>query len=595
MAFHSLAIGASALMTARYGIDVTGQNLGNIDTPGYSRQRLTQSATPGWQAGLNNAVLGTGVYAKSVARIANEYVEKQLRQATSTDSYYSNLRNCYSNIQSFFNELTDNALSDAMNKFWNSLEDVSNHVETIPVRTTFLKDAEGMIKRFNAFGKQLKDYRSDVNDQVGESVNQINCYLQQIAALNKAIVNTELGGATGVMANDLRDQRGEAIKSLYELMDIDVVEESNGASIISIHGRNLVYYDQVNEIQMQQTLSDDMMVYTPTFSQDGYPVQPRDGQLAAQIEMRDEIIKSYKDDLDSLAGSFIWEFNKAYSQTRGLEPFSSVTSLNAPLNPADTLDKLQYNDLIPNGLFQIVNGNFEIVVHNKNTNQDTTVNIEVDLDGRPGPNGEPDMILWDPDNPEASNSLINRMQQALDDKVPGVFKVSIDRNYNITIETKSTDYGFAFGKDSSGVVAALGLNVLFTGHNALSMGVNQDLYANPQYVGGAYNFTQGNNEGALALLKLRDAKVCGSTSKAMTIDEYYQSITGRLGSEARKTKNLQEMQADIRQRMYVQRESLSGVNEDEETTKLITYQRAFQGAAKFISTVDIMYETLINM
>ncbi len=111
MGFHSLAIGSSALLTARYGLDVTGQNLGNVDTAGYSRQRLNQEATLGWNSGLSTAVIGTGVWVSSVKRIGSEYVEKQLRQATPTDEYYGSLQSSYTRIKGYVNELTGNALS----------------------------------------------------------------------------------------------------------------------------------------------------------------------------------------------------------------------------------------------------------------------------------------------------------------------------------------------------------------------------------------------------------------------------------------------------------------------------------------------------
>ncbi|MDR1612441.1 MAG: flagellar hook-associated protein FlgK, partial [Planctomycetota bacterium] len=571
-------------------------NLGNIDTPGYARQRVTQNATLGWSSGLNNAVIGTGAGIRSVRRIANEYVEKQLRMATSTDVYYGNLRNCYSNVQAFFNEpASGNALSDSMNSFWDALSDLSGSVENIPIRATAINNAEAMALRFNRIAEQLNTYRTTVNEEVAESVYQINRLLGEIGQLNSAVVATEQGGTSGAMANDLRDQRGEAIKELYSYMDIDVVEEPNGSAIVSIHGRTLVYFNQVSAIETELQLSNGLQVAMPIFSSDRYPLEPRDGQLAAQIQIRDEILLGYMDELDNLSANFIWEFNRAYSQMRGLESFDSVTSKNAPLDPSVTLDQLQYSDKTPAVTFQIVNGNFELIIENRNATppQETTVNIEIDLDGRPGPGGEPDMMLWDPDNPDASNSFVNRLQKALDEAVPGAFEVSIDREYRVTVKGKSDEYGFAFGKDTSGVVAALGLNVLFTGHNALNMGVNQDVKNTPEYLACAYSFREGDNDGLMDLIDLRDQKIF--TLKGMTLDEYYQAVAGRLGSEANRTTNLKDLQEDILHRMFVQREELSGVNEDEEASKMITYQRAFQAAAKFISIVDVLYETLINM
>ncbi len=595
MAFHSLAIGSSALLTARYGLDVVGQNLGNVDTAGYSRQRLNQAGTVNGTGGLSNAIMGNGVWVSSVKRIANEYMEKQLRQATTTDEYYGTKQTGYANIKSFFNELSGNALSDSMNSFWDAMNDFSSQVENLAVRNTTVSEAERMTGRFNALGQQLDDYERDVNSEIAESVVQINRLAKTVAQLNHSIVTSELGGQENRSANDLRDQRGEALKELAKYMDVDVLEEKNGAFTVSLHGRTLVYYDQAKEIVNNQVKNErGLMVNMPAFETDKYPLNPKDGTLAAQMELRDSIIPSYRDELNGLASNFIWEFNRAYSQTRGLENFSSLTAKNGPTNPQDTLDKLVYpNSDYPEDTFNIKNGAFEIVVHNKNTNQATTLNIEIDLDGRLSPAGEPDTILWDPDNPSASNSLINRMQSALDSAVPGAFEVSIDRQNQVSIKSKSSDYSVAFGEDSSGVLAALGLNVFFTGHNASDMAVNQELKTNPSLMGSAKSFNKGDNSGALQLLQLQNETF--DNLKGMTFAAYYQSSVGRLASETSCTNNNKELSTDIKTRMFNQRESMCGVSEEEEVTKLITYQRAFQSAAKFISTVDQLYETLLNM
>lgn len=592
MGFHSLAIGKTALLTSRYGLDTVGQNIGNVNTEGYSRQVLRQEATLPTIVG-SNAAIGTGVNIYSVRRVADEYVEKQYRQAYGHDQYLGSMQSCYQNIQTYFNELGGSALSNSMNKFWNALSDFSTHIEQVPVRKTLLEEAKSMTERFNALGEHLREYRVIMNEEVVESINQVNRLLRQVGDLNREIVRTEQGGASNIMANDLRDQRGEAIKQLNALMDVDAVEEKNGSMIVSLHGRTLVYYDQAFDIQTQKVLSDDMMVAVPVFSTDGYPVQPKDGRLAAQMNIRDVVIKSYQKDVDDLAGTMIWEFNRIYSQTRGLDYYQSLTAVDGPIDPAVSLDKLQYRDKLGGDGFKIVNGNLEFVVYNRNTKEEIKLDIEIDLDGRPNPAGDPDMILWDPANPGASNSFVNRLQKALDEAVPGAFQVTIDDTYHVGITSKTSDYGFTFGNDTSGILAALGLNTFFSGHNALTMDINKFTFEHPEMVGGAYSNNKGDNAGAMNLLLLRDTKLFYGNNG--TLDGYYQSITGRLGSEAGAVDSLKDMQRDITQRMYVQREELSGVNLDEEMTKMITYQRTFQGAAKFISTVDQLYQTLIQM
>lgn len=582
------------MLTARYGLDVTGQNLGNSDTQGYSRQVLQQQALRGYGTSVGNAILGIGVWTQKVTRVADEYIEKQLRESVSQDEYYGNLQSCYSNIQYMYNELTGNAISDAMDSFWDSMNDLSAHVEDIAIRKTAITDAQAMTQRFNRLSQQLVDYRKDVDNQVAESVNNINQLLNTVATLNKQITTSEFGGVSAREANDLRDQRGEAIKALYEYMDIATQEEENGSIIVSLHGRNLVYFDLVKEVSIDKNESPDgTLVNTPVFASDHYPLRPQSGKLAAQLEMRDEIIPSYQKDVNDLAANFIWEFNRIYSQTRGLETFDSITSLNGPKVSNVTLDKLDWNDQIMKPTFQIQNGNMEIVVQNRNTNLETTVNIEIDLDGRLNSAGEPDMILFDHDNPEATNSLIYRMQRALDEAVPGMFNVTIDRYNRVTIESNSSDYGFCFGQDTSGVLAALGINTFFTGFNAGSMGVNEMVSRDPKMMGAAYSFNKGDNDGIVAMLQMREAALVGLNGQ--TLDGHYQTTAGRLAAEAASTNSQKELSEDIFNSMFQQRESLSGVNTDEEVTKMLTYQRSFQAAARFISVVDSLYETLIQM
>ncbi|MCC8165116.1 MAG: flagellar hook-associated protein FlgK, partial [Planctomycetes bacterium] len=583
-----------------YGLDITGQNLGNIDTPGYSRQRLNQYGAVNSSSALSNGITGNGVWVQSIRRVGNEYVEKQLRQATSTDEYYGGLSDGYTRIQGYINELHygelgGNALSDAMDSFWGAFQDFSGQVENLSFRKTTVELAETMTGRFNSLGQQLDTYRRDIDEEIGAAVSQINRILEGIADLNKSIVSSELGGATGRTANDLRDQRGELVKELYEYVDADVVEEANGSFIVSMHGRNLVYFDQVKELVNIKTMSDDgIQVNTPAFAEDRYPLSPGDGKLAAQIQLRDTVIPSYKQEVDELAGNFIWEFNRLYSQTRGLEGFTNITAKNGPTNPEATLNNLKYleKNIVP-GTFEIKDGDFDIVVINKNTGQTYTKTVEIDLDGRPGPAGAPATHLYDPNNPDASHSLVNRLQAKFDEAVPGAFTVSIDRNNQLTVTAKSQDYSFSFANDTSGALAALGLNTFFTGHNATTMGVDQTLVKNPALMGAAYSGNTGDNNGALDVLKLQSMKL--TNLGGMTLDEHYQSMVGRLGTEANKTTNARYLAADIKNRMFNQRESLAGVSEDEEVAKLITYQRSFQSAAKFISTVDSLYETLINM
>jgi flagellar hook-associated protein 1 FlgK len=588
MGFKTLNIGATALLTQKYALDITGQNIANASTPGYSRQRVsTTAANPTVKS---FGALGNGVEIASIKRIADEFLEKQVRLAYSTDQRLGTLQDGYENMEVFFNELSENDISTAMDNFWNSVSDFSNNVEDVSTRRSVIESAQTMADTFQAMNEKIRDYRTRQNEAIVDTVSDVNSMLDQVANLNKQIVVMESGGTTGVVANDLRDQRTQLLKELSGIMDVSVTEQSNGAVTVTQKSRILIYQNTTHHLSTKRVLSDDLLVDMPVFEGDNEEVIIGDGVLRAQIDIRDNVMKGYKEDIDQLSASFMWEFNRIHSQGVGLKGFSSLSGNNSVLDPSETLDNLAYDFTPEPGTFEIKNGNFEIVLHDETSDEESRLNIEIDLDGN---GANPDTILYDPLNPNASNALVNKMQAAFDSVGTGLFTVSLDLANRIQITSNTSSYTFAFGRDTSGVTAALGLNTFFDGNNSGTITVNDALRNDPQLMAGGSMFESGNNEGALALLQLRDAKVLDNDST--TLDDYYEGIVGRLGIEAAQVDRLQETQSDILTRMENQREDLSGVNLDEELTKMIMYQRAFQSAARFISTADTIYETLINM
>ncbi|MCD8138926.1 MAG: flagellar hook-associated protein FlgK [Planctomycetaceae bacterium] len=592
MAFHALTIGTSALRSAQYGLQVTGQNLGNVDTPGYSRQRVVQTGVA-YGKGPGGIQLGSGVSVDSVARIYSSQAEKQLRKSTSSYSNSAEMSSCYTNLQSVFMELSGVALSDDMTGFWESLTKMSTSIETKSLRTTVLEKARALTDHFNSLNQNLTGYQKSYDSEVASAVTDINGLLRDIADLNAAIVSGESGGLAPSQANDLRDTRGEKLRALSEYIDVDVTEEKNGAAVVSIAGRLMVYHDQIYELTVKKEEVNGMMVSVPAFASDKYPVKDPGGKLGADMKIRDEVIPSYLDELDNLAAVYTWEFNRAYSQTRGEASFDSLTAKNGPVDPSVTLDKLQYKADYPAGTFTIENGILQVLVENRNTGEVKTISMEIDVDGRPGPSSEPDMILWDPENPEASNSFVNRLQAEMNKVAPGVFTVNIDNEFRVSIDSTSADYGFAFGKDESGILAALGLNVFFTGHDASDIGINEDLRKTPDLIGHGYSSAPGDSDGLMNVIAVLDQPLKRLGNQ--TQEDYYHGITGRLGTEAQRGKNQYSLDYDLYNRAFIQRESVSGVNEDEEVVKLITYQRAYQSAARYISVVNEFYDALINM
>lgn len=588
MGFSSLNIGATALQTSQYALDITGHNIANASTSGYSRQVVNTSASdPNVKT---FGALGTGTEISSIKSVTDAFLEEQVRSALSTTDYLGELQQGYEKLEVYFNELSDNDLSTAIDDFWTAASDMSNNVEDISTRQAFLEKAQSVCDSFADLDSNLAEFRSQLNDDVVQTVDDINALTKQIAELNVQIVETESGGATGVYANDLRDQREELVKELSGLADITVTEETNGSFTITQSNRFLVYQDKTFDLAVENQTEDGFLKKVPVFAADGEDLTLSSGLLAAQMEMRDETIPSYQNEVDQLAASFLWECNHVFSQGTGLTGYSELTGSTSVLSPASTLDKLDYSFDAMDGTYAIVNGNFELLVLDATSGETTTVTAEVDLDGS---SSDPDTILYDVANPSAENALINKMQAAFDSVADGAFTVSLDRTGHVVVESNSSQYQFGFGEDTSGAVAALGLNTLFTGYDAGSIAVNGEMTADAQRLGCGDDFIDGDNTVALEFQELREATAMSDGTS--TFDDFYQGIVSRLGIEGSRIDAKVESQESILTYVQNQRESLSGVNMDEELTKMIQYQRAYQGAARFISTVNECLETLINM
>jgi flagellar hook-associated protein 1 FlgK len=161
----------------------------------------------------------------------------------------------------------------------------------------------------------------------------------------------------------------------------------------------------------------------------------------------------------------------------------------------------------------------------------------------------------------------------------------------IRLQSGSSDIRFSFAHDTSGFLAAAGLNAFFSGSTADDLAVNPSLAQNTKWLSGAQSNPTGDNANALAFIALRDlASIDGTT----TFEDFFQGVAGDVGVQTAAFKGRFENQALLAQQLENQRERISGVNIDEEAVHMIQFQRAFQASARFIGVIDDLLDTLIN-
>jgi flagellar hook-associated protein 1 len=570
----SLHLGNSALTAAQMAIQVAGNNLANAATPGYSRQ--IASLSPLRSDTVGRISVGTGVRVADVRRQIDEALQARLWGGMSQHAAAAREHDVMSQIESILGELGENDLSSELSSFFNAWSERANLSQSSAVVVQQGQRLADFIKRLRA---DLADQRTQMDRQLGIQVNQANGLLTQIAELNRTISDAEAGGGR---ANTLRDQRDHILGQLSELMDVTPVEQPGGAMDILIGSTPVVLGGLSRGVELRRETRGDSVEVSINVVQDGQKVRVQSGSIGAGLAARDGAITDAIAKLDTLAAQVIFQVNRVHSLSTNASRLTSSTG-SLLMSPADR--SLALNDPRHGALaglpFRAVSGGFDIQVTSPNGSTQT-VRINIDLDGRDAA-GAPGF---------GDDTTLDDIRSALD-AIDGI-NASIAPDGRLQISA-SAGHSYAFTEDTSGVLAVLGVNGYFTGSSASDIAVRADLKANPALlgVGKIVNGTFVENAAALDISGLQDqaiAELGGLSLKGSWI-ETVQDIGVRTAS----SKTRADASEIVRANLEAQRASVSGVSIDEESVNLLTFQRQYQGAARFISVVDELTQILISL
>ncbi|MDO4720382.1 MAG: flagellar hook-associated protein FlgK [Peptostreptococcaceae bacterium] len=335
--FGSFGAATSGLFAAQRALDVVGHNLSNVNTPGYTRQRLNQTNARPMNIPGGKGPIGLGVEMVSITQIRNEFLDIQYRKESETLGMWEERTTYLTQIESTFNEPSDKSIASAMNKFYASMHEVAKSAADPTARKVMVQNAVALSENLNFMAGRFEKLIEDLNSEVEATVRQINTYAQQISTLNRQIYEVEVDGSH---ANDLRDKRNLALDQLSKLVNIQVVHVPDHASDgkymkmnVLINGTGLVLHDYVNEIALEKnqehplTLDgkranpprDDLSTLRVTnlkWSTGSY-INPNalGGTLGGQIDMRDNFdgdekgIPYYLRMINEFANTFATAFN----------------------------------------------------------------------------------------------------------------------------------------------------------------------------------------------------------------------------------------------------------------------------------------------
>ena len=212
-----------ALLAELLGVEVTGHNIANVDTPGFSRQTVDYvTATP---VPSPYGPVGMGVKVQGIERAFDPFITSQLNEKSSLLSDYQTRSSALEQVATYFNETQDGGLNDILSKFFSAWQDLANNPTGAGERQTLLNQALNLSDAFSSRADELVQERQSLLQQIGPAINEINKHSANIAQLTQEIVTTD---ANGHAANDLRDQRDQEISQLSQLIGVRTYTSGDG-------------------------------------------------------------------------------------------------------------------------------------------------------------------------------------------------------------------------------------------------------------------------------------------------------------------------------------------------------------------------------
>lgn len=571
-------IGRSALSASSLALQVTGNNLANAATPGYSRQLVGFSGIGDTRYG--GFLTGGGVRVNGINRQIDAALQARHWAGISAQANAGIEYQVLSQLESTLNELTDNDLSSEFGRFFDAWSELANSPDRQGARSLVVQQGQTLATSIRSLRSDLIATRNQLDQQLASTVQQADSMLSQIADLNRAILDAEGGGAGGD-ANNLRDQRDQLVAGLSSLMDVSVVEQPSGAIDVLIGSTPVVLGTTSRGLELRRVTNGDQLDVSVQVRADETQVQITSGAIAGYLGQRNSTIDETISKLDSIASQLIFQVNRVHSVGRGPEAFTSLAgSFRVPTADQSRSLNDPANTTFASLPFAANSGGFDVTVTNAATGESQTVRINVDLDGL--------------DSTGAPGYGDDTSVASLAADLNGIANVTASVNADGTLNIQAAaGYTFEFAEDTSGVLAVLGVNTYFTGTSAADIGVRQALMDNPQLLahGTSVNGEFTDNGAALGMLGVRDLPVAALGGRSVT--DAWLDTASTVGARADSARNKSSAATLVRQSLEAQAASVSGVSIDEESINLLNYQRQYQGAARFISVIDQLTQELL--
>ncbi len=609
--FFGLTIGASALNSFQTAVNTTANNLSNMQTKGYTRQTTNMAATAALRVNARYGSTGTGVAVTSIRQERNIYYDTKYWENNSSLGYFERKLYYQDQLQDIFaDDSVQTGFSTLFSKMFNSLDTIiSQGADDVNSRNQFLNNAQSMCTYFNNLSSSLQDIQKDCNEEIKNSVNNINAIAEKIALLNKEINQVETG--TGAQASNLRDERANLIDELSQIVSVEAneyeIKNSNDPNNylggtnyrVIINGQLLVdgiYYNSLECVasttKKNQTDIDGLynIVWSETKMDFAATAEAADGSLKSLFAMRDG------DNNDFLQGEVKVSDDRNSITLTGL----SITQMNA-LNIPDTKGTLT----IRNKVFEYdsweaaVDADGNITSIKFNLKKPTTDSTALYIDGSTGKCGSGVNSMGVPYYQAQINEFIRCFAKAFNDIERSGENLNGDKGDSVFVGLNSNrapydlyDYLNNAGATADSYVVESGGGSYYR-ITAGNFAINPDMLKDPSLLALATTVTNG--EGAYDLIdKMKNLQSGVDMFRGDKASKFLETLIADITVDTQKSDIYYKNYSNLENSIGNQRTSISGVDEDEEALNLIKFQNAYNMSSKVISVMAELYDKLIN-
>ncbi len=622
--FAGIEIGKRSLNAHQSSITTAGHNITNANTEGYSRQRVQlKSFDPIYRPDLSRAEvpgqIGQGMEAESITRVRDEMLDQRIVAQSNEESYWDTRSKYYTMLEQIYNEPDDVSVRTTMDKFWESWQELSLNPESQAHREAVVSRGQSLVNSIQNRDKALTGIGNLLNSDIESNVEQLNDYANQIAALSTEIVRSK---AMGDNPNDLMDRRDALVEKLSKIANITSDKRDSDEFMVHIDGHILVQGRIARNLDVESVVDNNgysRVVWADTRNE----AVIKGGSLGALIELRDVDVRNEIQSLNTMTMNFSDLVNDVHrnavgaNKTTGLDffvsrPFVENTNGNYD-SDGDGVEDKSY-------VFRLTGTNA------------LDAQEQIGIEGVMTLSGHAENIQVPYYPTDRVEDVVNRINDS-----NGEVKAYLDRNNNLVLKASTSqaienpDFVIRHVEDSghflagyAGILSGSGAENAYDWNAADAVTALKGAdgngsaaqfavapYTNPSTyveinpaikndvmsVASAYaardgRAMSGDGNAAAEIASIRNTKVM--IGRERTLDDYFADTVTNVGLMGEQAETNLMSQNAIMDDLRGLRDSISGVNIDEELADIMKFQHGYNAAAKFVTVIDQMIDTVIN-